>query len=84
MADENLSDILEVSKSASRETIRSAFKRLSAEPEQVQRLEEIRKKRLVDLKAQCERDRGPDCSNPQTLRNQELQHFPRPLYPRIG
>jgi len=38
--------------------------------------EEAQKKRLADLEAQCNRDRGTDCKNPETLRLLESNQVP--------
>jgi hypothetical protein len=38
--------------------------------------EEAQQKRIADLKADCYRNRGTDCENPETLRNMEAQRIP--------
>lgn len=38
--------------------------------------EELRKKRLEELQAECNRNRGTDCSNPDALRYQESTRIP--------
>ena len=38
--------------------------------------EEARKKRLADLEAECNRNRGIDCRNPETLRLMESNQVP--------
>ena len=45
--------------------------------------EEAEKKRQADLAAECTRNRGTDCNNPETLRLMEAQKIPggRALYP---
>ena len=45
--------------------------------------EEAEKKRQADLAAECNRNRGADCNNPETLRLMEAQKIPggRALYP---
>ncbi len=45
--------------------------------ESQQRTEEARKKRLADLEAECVRNRGTDCKDPQALRYQESTQIPR-------
>lgn len=42
-----------------------------------QQMEDARKKRLADLEAQCNRNRGTDCSNPDVLRYIESTNTPR-------
>lgn len=50
--------------------------------EGLRRREELRQKRLAQMEEECIRNRGTDCKNPATLRYQESQNIPRPLYPR--
>jgi hypothetical protein len=38
--------------------------------------EEARQKRLAELEAECNRNRGTDCKNPETLRYQESTRIP--------
>jgi hypothetical protein len=38
--------------------------------------EEAEQKRREQLRAECARNRGTDCDNPQTLRNMEAQNIP--------
>jgi len=38
--------------------------------------EEAEQKRLASLKAECDRNRGADCNNPETLRLMESQKIP--------
>jgi hypothetical protein len=45
--------------------------------ERQQRQEEARKNRLTELEAECNRNRGTDCKNPDTLRYQESTQIPR-------
>lgn len=42
-----------------------------------QQREEAAKKRLAELQAECNRNRGTDCSNPETLRYMESTAIPR-------
>lgn len=56
--------------------------RARARSEQEKRREEIRQKRLAEMEAECVRNRGTDCTNPDVLRYQESQKIPRPYYPR--
>src|SRR5688572_19189438 len=37
---------------------------------------EAEEKRLATLRAECTRNRGTDCENPETLRNMEAQRIP--------
>lgn len=53
-----------------------------ARREQAKRREEIKQKRLAEMEAECIRNRGTDCTNPEVLRYQESQKIPRPYYPR--
>lgn len=39
-------------------------------------MEEARNKRLAELEAECHRDRGTDCSNPEVLRYNESTKIP--------
>lgn len=43
---------------------------------------EAQKERVAKAIAECERNRGTDCTNPETLRYQESQKIPRPYQPR--
>jgi hypothetical protein len=45
-----------------------------------QQREEAEKKRLADLQAECNRNRGTDCANPETLRYMESTAIPRRRY----
>jgi hypothetical protein len=38
--------------------------------------EEARQRRLAELEAECNRNRGTDCKNPETLRYQESTRIP--------
>ena len=40
--------------------------------------EEAQQKRVAALEAECNRSRGSDCKNPETLRYLEQQNVPRP------
>lgn len=42
-----------------------------------EQMESARKKRLAELEAECNRNRGVDCSNPETLRYNESTKIPR-------
>jgi hypothetical protein len=42
-----------------------------------QQMEDARKKRLAELEAECNRNRGADCSNPEVLRYNESTKIPR-------
>lgn len=50
--------------------------RSRAMQEQQKRREEAEKKRLADLQAECNRNRGADCSNPEVLRQLDAQRIP--------
>jgi hypothetical protein len=43
--------------------------------------EEAQQKRIAALEAECNRSRGSDCKNPETLRYLEQQNVPRPIGP---
>lgn len=45
-----------------------------------QQREEAAKKRLAELEAECNRNRGTECSNPDTLRYMESTAIPRRRY----
>jgi hypothetical protein len=45
--------------------------------ERAKRLEEAKQQKLVELERECNRSRGTDCKNPQTLRDIEAQKIPR-------
>ena len=51
-----------------------------AAQEYQRRREEAQKKRVDDLKAECNRNRGTDCNNPETLRQMESQRIPGGRY----
>jgi hypothetical protein len=42
--------------------------------------EEAKQKRLAELEAQCNRDRGTDCKNPDSLQYRESTSIPRRRY----
>ena len=44
--------------------------------ERDKKAEEARQKRLADLEAECNRNRGTDCKNPETLRLMESNRIP--------
>ena len=44
--------------------------------EQQKKAEEARLKRLAELEAECNRNRGADCKNPETLRLLEANQLP--------
>jgi hypothetical protein len=50
--------------------------------EQQRKREEAEQKRLAELEAECVRNRGTDCKNPETLRLIESQRIPRGRYSR--
>ena len=52
--------------------------RREAAEQRRQQMEDARKKRLAELEAECNRNRGTDCSNPETLRYIESTRIPRP------
>ena len=41
------------------------------------RRDEAQKERLAQLEAECNRNRGTDCKNPETLRDMDAQRIPR-------
>jgi hypothetical protein len=43
-----------------------------------QQMEDARSKRLAELEAECNRNRGTDCNNPDVLRYIESTKIPRP------
>lgn len=45
--------------------------------EREQQSEEARRNRLAELEAECNRNRGADCKDPQALRYQESTQIPR-------
>ena len=44
-------------------------------------MEEARNKRLAELEAECNRDRGTDCGNPEVLRYNDSTKIPRRTRP---
>jgi hypothetical protein len=44
--------------------------------EQQKKREEAEQKRLAELKAECARNRGTDCNDPEALRRMEAQTIP--------
>ena len=46
-------------------------------------LDEARSRRDDELRAECNRKRGTDCDNPETLRRLEVEHQYRPYRPRV-
>jgi hypothetical protein len=47
-----------------------------------QQANDARSKRLAELEAECNRDRGTDCGNPEVLRNLESNKIPGRYYRR--
>jgi hypothetical protein len=45
--------------------------------ERAKRLEEAKQQKLAELERECNRTRGTDCKNPETLRYIEAQNIPR-------
>jgi hypothetical protein len=45
--------------------------------ERARKLEEARRQRMAELEAECNRARGTDCKNPDTLRYIESEKIPR-------
>jgi hypothetical protein len=60
---------------------RSQYQYQQAQQKRQQKIEEARSKRLADLQAECNRNRGTDCNNPETLRYIDSTKIPRG-YPR--
>jgi len=48
-----------------------------ARQQQQQQMEDARKRRMAELEAECDRNRGTDCSNPEVLRYIESTSMPR-------
>lgn len=48
--------------------------------EQQKKLDEAKQKKLAELEAECNRNRGSDCKNPETLRLIESNRIPRSRY----
>jgi hypothetical protein len=55
----------------------NADRRNDALREQQRRREEAQQKRLAQLEAECVRQRGTDCRNPDSLRYMDSQSIPR-------
>jgi hypothetical protein len=53
---------------------------LARKLEQEKRAEEARQKRIADLEAECNRNRGTDCKNPAALTLIESSRIPRTRY----
>lgn len=53
-----------------------ADQRQAAQREQERQREQAKQKRIAELEAQCTRNRGTDCKNPETLRYMEAQNIP--------
>jgi len=51
-------------------------RREEAERKRQEQREDARQKRLAELEAECNRNRGTDCKNPETLRYQESTRIP--------
>ena len=45
-----------------------------------QQMDDARKQRLAELEAECNRNRGADCSNPEVLRYNESTKIPRGVF----
>jgi hypothetical protein len=61
-------------RTVSRESAQQQYKDEAYRRQKAQ--EEARQKRLAELQAECNRNRGTDCNNPQALRYQESQNIP--------
>jgi hypothetical protein len=51
--------------------------------EEAKRRADAQQERVARSIAECERNRGTDCSNPDTLRYQQSTSIPRPYQPRV-
>ncbi|MCC6532347.1 MAG: DUF4124 domain-containing protein [Burkholderiales bacterium] len=47
-------------------------------------VEEARRRRTEDLRAECNRNRGTDCNDPETIRRMEAERGPSQYRPRAG
>jgi len=58
------------------------FERRSRERQEA--MEEARRKRTEDLRAECHRNRGTDCNDPETIRRMEAERGPSQYRPTAG
>jgi hypothetical protein len=52
--------------------------------EQQEMAEQARKNRLDELRTECNRNRGTDCNNPETLKRMEAERGPSRYRPTAG
>jgi len=72
----------EVLRRQEREDRQREYARRSRERQEA--LEEARRKRTEDLRAECHRNRGTDCNDPETIKRMEAERGPSQYRPTAG